>query len=90
MQGGPGGSSLFGMLEIHGPFQATFDENGNVHATVNPYAWTKQANVIYIDNPVGAGFSYSNKLPRTEEEVENDLYEFLIQWLQLFPQYQVI
>ena len=90
LQGGPGGSSLFGMLEIHGPFQARFDGNGNVHAEVNPYAWTKEANVIYIDNPVGAGFSYSDKLPSTEEEVENDLYEFLIQWFQLFPQYQVM
>ena len=89
LQGGPGGSSLFGLLEIHGPFQARFDENGNVHAETNPYAWTKEANVIYIDNPVGAGFSYSDKLPSTEEEVENDLYEFLIQWFQLFPQYQV-
>jgi len=88
LQGGPGGSSLFGLLEIHGPFQARFDENGNVHAETNPYAWTKEANVIYIDNPVGAGFSYSDKLPSTEEEVENDLYEFLIQWFQLFPQYQ--
>merc|ERR1719270_2379330 len=88
LQGGPGGSSLFGLLEIHGPFQATFDGNGNVHAEPNPYAWTKEANVIYIDNPVGAGFSYSDKLPSTEEEVENDLYEFLIQWFQLFPQYQ--
>ena len=76
-------------MEIHGPFQARFDENGNVHAETNPYAWTKEANVIYIDNPVGAGFSYSDKLPSTEEEVENDLYEFLIQWFQLFPQYQV-
>ena len=89
LQGGPGGSSMFGLLEIHGPFQSVFDGNGNVHAEVNPHAWTKEANVIYIDNPVGAGFSYSDKLPSTEEEVENDLYEFLIQWFQLFPQYQV-
>jgi len=88
LQGGPGGSSMFGLLEIHGPFQSVFDGNGNVQAEVNPHAWTKEANVIYIDNPVGAGFSYSDKLPSTEEEVENDLYEFLIQWFQLFPQYQ--
>ena len=53
MQGGPGGSSLFGLLEIHGPIQSVFDENGNTKAVPNPYAWTKEANLIYIDNPVG-------------------------------------
>ena len=89
LQGGPGGSSLFGLLEIHGPFQAVYDENGAVKAEVNPYAWTKVANVIYIDNPVGAGFSYSDKLPSTEEEVADNLYEFLLQWFKLFPSYQV-
>merc|ERR1712156_1037704 len=45
--------------------------------------------VIWLQgDPGGAGSSYSDKLPSTEEEVENDLYEFLIQWFQLFPQYQ--
>lgn len=90
LQGGPGASSLFGLLELHGPFQSVFDANNNVVATPNEHAWTKVANVIYIDNPVGAGFSFSDKLPTTEEEVANDLYEFLIQWFTLFPMYQVL
>lgn len=88
LQGGPGGSSMFGLLEIHGPFQSVYDSNGNVKAELNPHAWSKVANMLYIDNPVGAGFSYSNKYPSTEEEVADDLYEFLIQWFTLFPQFQ--
>ena len=88
LQGGPGGSSMFGLLEIHGPIQAVFAGNGDVVAEPNPYAWSKKANMIYIDNPVGAGFSYSDRLPSTEEEVENNLYEFLVQWFTLFPQFQ--
>lgn len=88
LQGGPGGSSMFGLLEIHGPFQSVYDSNGNVKAELNPHAWSKVANMLYIDNPVGAGFSYSNKYPSTEEEIADDLYEFLIQWFTLFPQFQ--
>ena len=55
LQGGPGSSSLFGLLEMHGAFNANYDENMEVKAAINPYAWTKKANIIYIDNPVGAG-----------------------------------
>ena len=60
MQGGPGGSSLFGLLEIHGPIQSVFDQNGNTKAVPNPYAWTKEANLIYIDNPVGKNHALEN------------------------------
>merc|ERR1712226_272130 len=90
LQGGPGSSSLFGFLELHGPFTANYDENGNVKAVMNPYAWTKKANVIYIDNPVGAGFSYAqdDALPHSQEEVARDLYEALTQWFTMFPEYQ--
>ena len=37
-----------------------------------------------------AGFSFSDKLPTTHEEVADNLYEFLQQWFQLFPEYQVV
>ena len=57
LQGGPGSSSLFGLFEIHGPISAVFDSNGDTIGVLNEYAWTSQANMIYIDNPVGAGIN---------------------------------
>jgi hypothetical protein len=54
LQGGPGSSSMFGLFEIHGPISAVF-ENGQTAGTVNPHSWHKRANMVYIDNPVGAG-----------------------------------
>ena len=38
---------------------------------------------------VYAGFSFSDKLPTTNDDVTDNLYEFLQQWFQLFPEYQV-
>ena len=35
------------------------------------------------------GFSFSDKMPTSHEEVADNLYEFLQQWFQLFPEYQV-
>ena len=51
LQGGPGGSGAgFG----------NFMEIGPVDMKMQPRktAWTKKANLLFIDNPVGAGFSY--------------------------------
>ena len=53
LQGGPGASSMFGLLEIHGPIQSV-GFNPTV-AVKNDYTWNKRANMLYIDNPIGAG-----------------------------------
>lgn len=89
LQGGPGGSSMFGLLKLHGPIITTVDGNNNLNgAAKNPNSWGRKHNMIYIDNPVGAGFSFSNKLPTTQKDVTDNLYEFLQQWFTLFPMYQ--
>ena len=71
LQGGPGGSSMFGALKLHGPIITTVDENNNLNGvTKNPYSWGRKHNMLYIDNPVGAGeicydsFRHNNHTPR--------------------------
>jgi len=89
LQGGPGSSSMFGALKLHGPVLTTVDENNELTGVAsNPYTWAKKHNVIYIDNPVGAGYSFSDKLPTTNDDVTDNLYECLQQWFKLFPEYQ--
>lgn len=56
LQGGPGGSSLFGLFVENGPLMVNKD--GNV--TLREYAWNREFAVLYIDNPVGTGFSFTN------------------------------
>ena len=56
LQGGPGGSSMFGALKLHGPILTTIDENRNLTGVAkNPNSWGRKHNMLYIDNPVGAG-----------------------------------
>ncbi len=91
LQGGPGSSSMFGLFEINGPVSAVFASDGStVIGEANPYSWTKAANVLYVDNPVGAGFSHTGQegFVTTQEEVGVDLYEMLQQWFTMFPEYQ--
>ena len=47
---------MFGALKLHGPVLTTVDEDNNLNGVgSNPYTWARKHNVIYIDNPVGAG-----------------------------------
>ena len=47
---------MFGALKLHGPIITTVDGDNNLSGVdKNPYTWARKHNVIYIDNPVGAG-----------------------------------
>lgn len=53
---GPGYSSSMGLFMEHGPC-STLE---SVEPEYNPYSWTTNANVFYVDQPVGTGFSYAD------------------------------
>ncbi|RTE82521.1 hypothetical protein BHE90_002971 [Fusarium euwallaceae] len=53
-QGGPGGSSLHGSFVENGPCLVDTPNS----AIPNPYSWTEQFNIVYLDQPAGVGFSY--------------------------------
>ncbi|KAL0722271.1 hypothetical protein Bca4012_036870 [Brassica carinata] len=86
LTGGPGCSSLFAILFENGPLALKFDlYNGTLPSLVTTtYSWTKMANIVFLDQPVGAGFSYSrtpllNNVSDTGEV--KIVHEFLQKWL---------
>ncbi|CAI2343240.1 unnamed protein product [Caenorhabditis sp. 36 PRJEB53466] len=58
--GGPGCSSLGGLFEELGPFYVNFDGETLYE---NPYAWNAKANVLYLESPIGVGYSYDTQTP---------------------------
>jgi carboxypeptidase C (cathepsin A) len=57
--GGPGCSSLDGWSYEHGPFRINATESGTSLYRFD-YTWAGLANMLYIEAPVGVGFSYSD------------------------------
>ena len=56
--GGPGCSSMLGFVQEHGPYVM---ENGETTFHENKYSWNKEASVLYIEMPVGVGYSYAKE-----------------------------
>ncbi len=52
LNGGPGCSSLLGAFYENGPFLFNTDKEG-FQAGMNPYAWNKYANILYLESPGG-------------------------------------
>ncbi|PWA97554.1 serine carboxypeptidase-like 16 [Artemisia annua] len=60
LTGGPGCSAVITFFYQIGPLSFNFDNAPeNITMTLNPNSWTKMANVIFVDMPAGAGFSYA-------------------------------
>ncbi|KAK8862811.1 lysosomal protective protein precursor [Apiospora arundinis] len=55
LNGGPGGSSMMGLLEENGPCRVANDSK-TTH--LNPWSWNNEVNMLYLDQPNQVGFSY--------------------------------
>ncbi|XP_039687063.1 serine carboxypeptidase-like 49 [Medicago truncatula] len=75
LTGGPGCGSEIALFYENGPFQ--FSKDKNLSLVWNEYGWDKASNIIFVDQPIGSGFSYTtddSDYRHDEDGVSNDLY----------------
>ncbi|CAH9105226.1 unnamed protein product [Cuscuta epithymum] len=92
LTGGPGCSALSGLLFEIGPITlARENYDGNLPTLLlQPNSWTKVANIIFLDLPVGTGFSYSKTKAAHQSNTTQacqQAYEFLLKWLIDHPEF---
>ncbi|XP_066365960.1 serine carboxypeptidase-like 26 [Miscanthus floridulus] len=90
LNGGPGCSSIgYGAASELGPLRVV---GRGAALEFNEYAWNKEANLLFLESPVGVGFSYTNTssdLDKLNDDfVAEDAYSFLVNWLERFPGYR--
>ena len=85
--GGPGCSSFDGAMMEVGAWR--MDGKGGLVWVKDGASWNEYADILFLDQPVGTGFSYVNtnsyttSLPQAADEVVH----FLEQFVQVFPEY---
>merc|ERR1712110_879464 len=57
LSGGPGCSSELAVFYENGPFHIKKDGIDRFSLVKNEFSWNTNANVVYMDQPVGTGFS---------------------------------
>ncbi|KAJ4771283.1 Carboxypeptidase [Rhynchospora pubera] len=83
LQGGPGCSSMVGNLFELGPW-LLFSNSSSLSLYPNPFSWNRRFGLLFIDNPIGSGFSVaknSSDIPRDQSTVASHLWAALQSFL---------
>lgn len=85
LNGGPGCSSMTGLFFELGPSSI----GPKIKPIYNPSSWNSNASVIFLDQPVNVGFSYSGDSKGVSNTVAagKDVYAFLELFFKQFPEY---
>ncbi|KAL4890848.1 Alpha/Beta hydrolase protein [Aspergillus ambiguus] len=81
LNGGPGCSSLEGFLQETGRF---LWQPGTFAPVENPYSWVNLTNMLWVDQPVGTGFSTGTPTAVSQEETAEDFIKFFKNFQKLF------
>lgn len=83
LNGGPGCSSMTGLFFELGPSSVGPD----LKPVYNPYSWNSNASVIFLEQPIGVGFSYGDEKVGDSYAAAKDVFIFLELFYQKFPQF---
>jgi len=90
LNGGPGCSSYHAGLFLEcSPVTYPSHPAGHGRTSVNEilgpnnYSWTRVTNLLFVEQPVGTGFSYGSRVD-SEADLSADFYNFLVNFFETF------
>ncbi|KAI5122141.1 hypothetical protein M0805_000788 [Coniferiporia weirii] len=90
INGGPGCSSSLGLLMELGPCSIDMSNSSSNGTVWNPHGWNNEANIFFLDQPVGVGFSYADygQVVETTEEAAKNVHAFISIFFETFSQFK--
>lgn len=85
LNGGPGCSSMIGLFQENGPCRFV---NGSDEPSLNPYSWNTYANTLYVDQPIGTGFSFGDDEATSTVTAAPFVWKLLQAFFDAFPVYE--
>jgi len=88
LQGGPGCSSMIGNFYELGPWRVI---SRATDLERNPGAWNRLFGLLFVDNPIGVGFSIAasqQDIPTNQRQVAEHLYAALVEFLEQNPSFE--
>nr|XP_036582222.1 carboxypeptidase s1 [Colletotrichum truncatum]KAF6790882.1 carboxypeptidase s1 [Colletotrichum truncatum] len=85
LNGGPGCSSMIGLFQENGP--CTFNSGGD-EPKLNPNSWNNFANMLYVDQPIGVGFSYGTNDVDSTVKAAPKVWSLMQSFYAQFPEYK--
>ncbi|KAK1673177.1 serine carboxypeptidase [Colletotrichum godetiae] len=86
LNGGPGCSSMLGLFQENGP--CTFNKAPGADPILNPNSWNNVANMLYVDQPIGAGFSYGTSDTDSTVKAAPKVWALMQSFYSKFPDYK--
>lgn len=84
--GGPGCAGNMATILEHGPLRVDQD----LQLSINPNTWQHYANIVYVDQPAGVGFSYfdgdQDPSIMNDDDTSSDNLDFIQQFMQRHPE----
>ncbi|CAI8600883.1 unnamed protein product [Vicia faba] len=91
LSGGPGCSSISGLIIEIGPIKFEIKEYNESlpNLILRPESWTKLCSIIFVDLPFGTGFSYAKNTSaqRSDWKIVHHTHQFLRKWLINHPEF---
>ncbi|AEO63382.1 uncharacterized protein THITE_121141 [Thermothielavioides terrestris NRRL 8126] len=81
LNGGPGCSSFEGLLQENGPFLWQY---GTYKPVKNPWSWHTLTNIVYVEQPVGTGFSIGKVTITNDDELAAQFMGFWKNFVDTF------
>ncbi|KAL7418832.1 hypothetical protein Q5752_006516 [Cryptotrichosporon argae] len=90
INGGPGCSSALGLFMELGPCTVKNEPKSVNDTEYNPYSWNEKANIFFLDEPIGVGFSHAEhgQVVGTAEKAARDVQAFVSIFFDNFKEFK--